>query len=40
LFTEIRQAGDCGVPIVVSAPASPPAQAFLGIAGQLKQQIL
>ncbi len=40
LFTEIRQAGDRGVPIVVSAPATPPAVAFLNIAGNLKQAIL
>ena len=40
LFTEIRQAGDCGVPIVVSAPGSAPAQAFDRIAQRLKQQLL
>ncbi len=32
LFTEIRVAGDAGVPIVVSAPDSPAGQAFLGVA--------
>jgi ATP-binding protein involved in chromosome partitioning len=40
LFTEIRQAGDDGVPIVVSAPEGAPAQAFVRIAEKLVQQIV
>jgi ATP-binding protein involved in chromosome partitioning len=40
LFTEIRQAGDCGMPVVVSAPDTAAAQAFIRIAEKLNQQIL
>ena len=40
LFTEIRQGGDDGLPITVSAPETPPGQAFMRIAGQLRQQVL
>ncbi|HHY85974.1 MAG TPA: Mrp/NBP35 family ATP-binding protein [Verrucomicrobia bacterium] len=32
IFTEIREAGDRGVPIVVASPESPPAQAFMNVA--------
>ena len=32
IFTEIRVAGDAGVPLVVSAPASAPGQAFIKVA--------
>ena len=39
LFTEIREAGDRGVPIVVSAPEKPAGQAFLKIAGGLRQRL-
>jgi ATP-binding protein involved in chromosome partitioning len=39
LFTEIRQAGDCGAPVVVSAPDTAPAQAFIRIAERLNRQI-
>ncbi|HZR18923.1 MAG TPA: Mrp/NBP35 family ATP-binding protein [Verrucomicrobiae bacterium] len=39
LFTEIREAGDEGVPVVVSAPERPPAQAFLGIAKALVEKL-
>jgi ATP-binding protein involved in chromosome partitioning len=38
LFTEIREAGDQGIPVVVSAPERPPAQAFLGIAKALAEK--
>ncbi len=31
LYTAIREGGDCGVPVVVSAPQDPPAQAFFRI---------
>ncbi|HVV72195.1 MAG TPA: Mrp/NBP35 family ATP-binding protein [Verrucomicrobiae bacterium] len=37
IFTEIREAGDRGVPVVVSAPESPPARAFLHVAEFLRQ---
>jgi len=36
IFTEIREAGDRGVPIVVVDSSSPPAQAFIKIAEGLK----
>jgi ATP-binding protein involved in chromosome partitioning len=38
LFTEIRQGGDAGMPIVVSDPKTPAGQVFLKIAGTLRQQ--
>lgn len=38
LFTEIREAGDTGMPIVMSAPNHPAGKAFSGIAGQLKKR--
>ena len=39
LFTEIRIAGDLGVPIVVSAPESQAGQAFIEIAETLRQKL-
>jgi ATP-binding protein involved in chromosome partitioning len=39
LFTEIREAGDRGVPLVVSAADKPPGQAFIKIAEALRQQL-
>ncbi|MBI4326555.1 MAG: Mrp/NBP35 family ATP-binding protein [Chloroflexi bacterium] len=39
LFTEIRIAGDLGVPIVVSAPESQAGQAFIKIAETLRQKL-
>ena len=36
IFTEIREGGDSGVPIVVSAPESEPAQAFSKVASSLR----
>ncbi len=39
LFTEIREAGDKGVPVVVSETERPPAQAFIKIAQGLRQQL-
>jgi len=39
LFTEIRESGDRGVPVVVSAPNQPPGQAFVRIARALHQQL-
>jgi ATP-binding protein involved in chromosome partitioning len=38
LFTEIREAGDCGVPIVVSAPEKPAGRAFIQIAEVLRKK--
>jgi ATP-binding protein involved in chromosome partitioning len=39
LFTEIREGGDKGVPVVVSAPGQPAGQAFVKIAETLRQQL-
>ncbi|MDB6121644.1 MAG: chromosome partitioning protein [Pedosphaera sp.] len=39
IFTEIRIAGDEGVPVVVSAPDKPAAQAFIHIAEALRQKL-
>jgi ATP-binding protein involved in chromosome partitioning len=39
IFTEIREAGDRGVPIVVSAPDRPAAQAFLKVAEAVRQKL-
>ena len=39
IYTEIRQGGDEGVPVVVSAPKAPPAQAFLRIAEGLRERL-
>lgn len=39
IFTEIRVAGDNGVPVVVSAPNGPPAQAFIRIASELLRRL-
>jgi ATP-binding protein involved in chromosome partitioning len=39
LFTEIREAGDRGVPIVVSAPQKPASQAFIQIAEALQKRL-
>lgn len=39
LFTEIREAGDKGVPVVVSAPKEAPAQAFIQIAQSLQRKL-
>jgi ATP-binding protein involved in chromosome partitioning len=38
LFTEIREGGDRGVPIVVSSPAAPAGKVFLKIAETLREQ--
>ena len=40
IFVEIREGGDKGVPVVVSAPESPAGTAFLNIARALKEQSL
>lgn len=39
IFTEIRMAGDAGVPVVVSAPDKPSGQAFIKIADALRQKL-
>jgi ATP-binding protein involved in chromosome partitioning len=39
IFTEIREAGDCGVPIVVSAPQKPAGRAFVQIAEALRKNL-
>jgi ATP-binding protein involved in chromosome partitioning len=38
IFTEIREGGDSGMPIVVSAPNHPAGQAFMDVAKQLRQK--
>jgi len=38
LYTEIREAGDKGLPVVVSDPEEPPGQAFISIAQSLQQK--
>lgn len=38
IFTEIREGGDKGVPVVVAARNKPPAEAFLRIANNLKRR--
>lgn len=37
IFTEIREGGDSGDPVVVTAPSDPPAQAFIKIAEGLRK---
>ena len=39
LFTEIREGGDRGVPVVVSAPDKPAGRAFVKIAEDLRQRL-
>ena len=39
LFTEIREGGDTGLPVVVSAPKQPAGQAFIHIAEALRQKL-
>ena len=38
IFTEIREGGDQGLPVVVSAPNHPAAKAFLQIAGAIQRE--
>jgi hypothetical protein len=38
IFTEIRISGDTGVPVVVSDPDKPPAQAFINIGREIHKQ--
>jgi ATP-binding protein involved in chromosome partitioning len=39
IFTEIREGGDQGVPVVVSAPGGPAAEAFIKIAVSIRKQL-
>ena len=39
IFTEIREGGDRGMPIVVSAPDQPAGQAFLKIAEAVRDKL-
>ena len=39
IFTEIRVAGDLGMPVVISNPDQPPARAFVRIAEALRQKL-
>ncbi len=39
IFTEIREGGDRGVPVVVSAPDKPPGRAFIQIAEALRKRL-
>jgi len=39
IFTEIREAGDRGMPVVVAAPNHPAGKAFIQIAGALREKL-
>ena len=39
IFTEIREGGDRGIPVVVSAPGQPAGQAFIKVAETLRQLV-
>jgi ATP-binding protein involved in chromosome partitioning len=39
IFTEIREAGDRGMPVVVSAPGKPAGRAFIQIAEVLREKL-
>ena len=39
IFTEIRVGGDEGHPVVISAPKSPPGQAFIRIAESMESTL-
>jgi ATP-binding protein involved in chromosome partitioning len=39
IFMEIREGGDCGVPIVVSSPNKPAGEAFIKIAEAVRQKL-
>jgi ATP-binding protein involved in chromosome partitioning len=39
IFTEIREGGDQGVPVVVSAPNGPAAQVFIQIAASMRKRL-
>ena len=39
LYTEVREGGDRGVPVVVSAPSTPVGQSFLAVAHALRERL-
>jgi ATP-binding protein involved in chromosome partitioning len=39
LYTQIREGGDRGMPVVVSSPDAPEAQGFIQIAAALREQL-
>ena len=39
IFVEIREGGDSGKPVVVSAPGKPAGQALLNVAEAVRQQL-
>jgi ATP-binding protein involved in chromosome partitioning len=39
IFTEIRQGGDSGIPVVISSPEEPPAQAFIKVAEMVRKKL-
>jgi ATP-binding protein involved in chromosome partitioning len=39
LFMEVREGGDRGVPVVISAPDKPPGRVFISMAEGLRQQL-
>ncbi|HUS35898.1 MAG TPA: Mrp/NBP35 family ATP-binding protein [Verrucomicrobiae bacterium] len=39
IFTEIREGGDKGIPVTISAPESPAGEAFISVARQLRQSL-
>ena len=39
IFTEIRESGDRGIPVVVSQPAGPAAQSFMRVAEALREKL-
>ncbi|MGA1238309.1 MAG: Mrp/NBP35 family ATP-binding protein [Limisphaerales bacterium] len=39
IFQEIREGGDCGKPVVVTAPEAPYAQAFIAVARSVAEQV-
>jgi ATP-binding protein involved in chromosome partitioning len=39
IYTEIREGGDHGLPVVISAPEKAPAQAFIAVAETLRQTV-
>jgi ATP-binding protein involved in chromosome partitioning len=38
IYTEIREGGDAGLPVVITAPKKPAGQAFISIAGELQKK--
>ncbi len=40
IFTEIREGGDCGVPVVISGPQTPAGKSFIDVARALKERLM